>query len=221
MRFVNYLPIIISLVAGIAFASITFALIPLPNTSQFSSRQQVNLNDPYGSYPCQNVIINTNSNGTFYTCPHLNKIDNIIFDLPPPVYKLVLCTSTYGCSNDYTYIEIVPANLLTTEQKQQILDKVFDLPQVKEINSSGNDTTWKVGYFLIQPVQDNWYGDVQLVLNGIKRSTDGGCGLYGSARLNLETLEMVNVDIPSPSKSDLGHKCTRDFNPDAKNFVMP
>jgi len=197
MAFANVTPISIALAAGIAFAVISIILLSHPAAQ--SQVQQVNLDNPYVAYPCQNVIINTNGSGTFYTCPHSSPISNIVFELPSPTYKKVLCASTYGCARDYNYMEIIPSNLLTDQQKQIVVDKIMDLPEVKR--NSG----WKLDHFIIQPYGDRWHANIQLFIDHIKQLPPSQqCGWYGSVEVDLETLEILSVDI-IPPRSDV--KC--------------
>ena len=156
--------------------------------------QKVDLDDPLVAYPCEYVVLNTNGSGTFYTCPHLSEINNIVFDLPSPVYKKVLCTGTYGCAHAYNYVEIVPPNLISEQQKQLVIDKIMNLPETK-LNSG-----WTLADFIIHPRADRWFANVQLFLPGIKQLPPSQeCGWYGSAGLDLETLEILDVSNIPPS----------------------
>lgn len=222
--------IFVALSAGVIFAAMGFALFapkllttlqPSPSSDEDNFLSLTKSKD--AALPCIDAIIQTNSSGTFYTCQHSNPIPNTVFSLPPPTYKKAPCTSTYGCAYRYGYVEIVPPNLLTQPQRQQVLNTVLDLPHVKEETSAN----WTVDRFDIQSMGDKWYGHVTLLLvvKGIKRPADGGgCGWYGTATLNLETLKVVNVNIPTlPPTTTMSQseKCTTDVNPEAKNFVMP
>jgi hypothetical protein len=156
--------------------------------------ERVDFDSPYAAYPCQNAIIYTNSSGTFYICPHRSEISNVVFSLPAPVYKKVPCTSTYGCARPYGYQEIIPPNLLSQQQKQVVIDKVMNLPEVK-LNSG-----WTLDHFIIQPRTDKWIANVQIFLAGIKQLPPSlQCGWYGSADVDLETLEILDISNIPPS----------------------
>ena len=186
MLFSNGVVIFISLGVGIAFLALSL-ILSLP--------QRVDFDNPVFAYPCQNVIVNKNISGTFYTCPHPSEISNIVLKLPSPVYKQVKCTSTYGCAHPYNYMEIVPPNLLSEEQKQVVIDKVMNLPEVK-LNLG-----WTLDSFIIQPRADTWTANLQLFLAGIKPYPPSQeCGWYGQVEVNLETLEILDsANIPPSS----------------------
>lgn len=189
----NVVPAFISLAVGIAFASIS--LISLSHTAQSQTPEKVDIYNPYVAYPCQNVIVNTNSSGTFYTCPHTSEIANVVFSLPAPTYKKVACTSTYGCSRPYNYKDIVPSDLLSEDEKQIVIAKMMNLPEMK-LNSG-----WQLDHFIIQPREDRWIANVQFFIAGIKQLPPSQeCGWYGSVDIDLETLEILGVnDIPPRS----------------------
>jgi hypothetical protein len=137
-----------------------------------------------------------NTSGTFYTCPHPSKINNIIFELPSPVYKKMPC---YSCAHAYGYADIVPQNLLSEPQRQIVIDKVMNLPETK-LNSG-----WTLDHFIIQPREDRWIANIQLFLDGIKQLPPSQeCGWYGGVDVDLETLEILDV-ISIPPRSDV--KC--------------
>ena len=54
--------------------------------------------------------------------------------------KKVSCTSTFGCARPYGYQEIFPPDLLSEEQKQVVIDKVMNLPEVKLNSGTGTST---------------------------------------------------------------------------------
>jgi plastocyanin len=148
--------------------------------------------------PCENVIILVKSNETLYTClhpPEFKPASPIVLSLPAPTYRMVECTSTYGCSHRYNYEEIIPPNLLSDGQRKQVLDKVMSLPEVK-MNAG-----WKLDHFIVQPRADKWTADIQLFMDGIKQLPPSqDCGLYGQVDLDLETLDIQNVNnIPPKS----------------------
>lgn len=194
MALADGLPIFISLTVGIAFAAISLTL--LPHTTPPQVQERVDIDNPNVAYPCENAIVKTNGSGTFYTCPHASEINNIVFNLPSPVYKKVACTSTFGCSRPYSYMEEVPSNLLSEEQKQIVVAKIMNLPET-QLNSG-----WQLDHFIIQPRADRWIADVQLFLDGIKQLPPSQqCGWYGSAEIDLETLEILGIsNIPPRSE---------------------
>lgn len=150
--------------------------------------------------PCENGIISVSSNETLYTCPHppgFKPASAIVLQLPAPTYRMVECTSTYGCSHSYNYEEIVPPGLLSDGQKKQVLDKVMSLPEVKM------NTGWKLDHFIIQPRADKWTADIQLFMEGIKQLPPSQeCGWYGQVDLDLETLDVQNTSN-IPPRSDV------------------
>lgn len=151
---------------------------------------------PDAAMPCQDVIISERNGEIFYTCPHPQNINPdapIIFHLPSPTYKMQECTSTFGCSHRYLYREIVPPNLLSSEQQKQVIEKVMDLPEVKK--NSG----WTVDSFIIQPSADRWIGHVQLFIDGIQRLPPSQeCGWYGQVDIDLESLNVITIENIPP-----------------------
>ena len=86
--------------------------------------------------------------------------------------------------------------LLTEQQKQIVIEKIMNLPET-ELNSG-----WQLDHFMIQPREDRWFASVQLFLEGIKQLPPSQqCGWYGSAEIDLETLEIVGIsNIPPRSE---------------------
>lgn len=159
--------------------------------------------------PCENAIISVSSNDTIYTCPHppnFKPAGPIIFQLPAPTYRMVECNSTYGCSHRYNYQEIVPPNLLSDEQRKQVIDKVMSLPEVK-MNAG-----WKLDSFTVQPSADRWTGHVQLFVAGIKQLPPSQeCGWYGQVDVDLETLQVININN-IPPRSDASCSTSQENN---------
>jgi plastocyanin len=156
--------------------------------------------------PCEHAIISDGGyNNTLYTClhpPNFKPASPIVFHLPAPTYRMVECNSTYGCSHRYNYKELVPPNLLSDEQKKQVLDKVMNLPEVK-MNAEGG---WKVDHFAVNPSADRWTADIQLFMEGIKQlSPSQGCGWYGQVDIDLETLDILHINNIPPPRSTV--KC--------------
>lgn len=161
---------------------------------------------------CPNPEIIDKDNDVLVICLGPNGSRELgIFKLPPPVYKRVLCTSTYGCSGTYNYIEQIPPDLLTPEQKQMVIDKVMSLPEIK-----GNPE-WKLDHFIIQPRADKWFANIQFVLPNIRPLPYYPCGWYGSAEVDLQTLEILSADNFIP-RSDI--KCNNVTNPDVGKFTI-
>jgi hypothetical protein len=187
----------------IAAAGFVFALL-----SYFMSTAASEVQPPYAplqpddaAIPCQNVVISEKGGDTYYTCPHPpNYIPSspIAFNLPAPTYKKVLCAGPFGCSHRYGYQEIVPDNLLSEGQKQQVMDIVMNLPETKQ------NAGWKLDHFIVQPYDgDKWSANVQLFLTGIKRLPPSqGCGWYGSAEVDLETLKVRNISNIPPISTE-------------------
>jgi hypothetical protein len=196
MIFASNMSIIISLVAGVIFVTVTLLLLPQPipqlvKLQQVEQVQQVSLDDPVIAYPCEYTIIQTNSSGTFYTCRHPTERANIVFQLPTPAYKQVLCTSTYSCSHSYSYQEIIPSDLLTSEQKRAVIDKVLNLPELKVISG------WQIVSFNIQPIQDKWTANVDFHSKVVQPSSGAECW-QGDATIDLETLDVIGVEVIPP-----------------------
>jgi hypothetical protein len=144
-------------------------------------------------------FVRKNATHTFYTCPHASEIGYVAFNLPSPVYKKVRCTGTSGCAYAYTYMEIVPSNLLSEQEKQFVFEKIMNLPET-QLNSG-----WQLDHFVIQPREDKWFASVQLFQDGIKQLPPSQhCRGYGSAEIDLETLEIISI-TNIPPRSDV--KC--------------
>ncbi|AIF84632.1 hypothetical protein NTE_02589 [Candidatus Nitrososphaera evergladensis SR1] len=151
--------------------------------------------------PCQNVVISEKDGDTYYTCPHppnYTPDSPVAFNLPAPTYKKVLCAGHYGCSHRYGYQEIVPGNLLSEDQKRQVIDIAMNLPETRQ------NAGWKLDYFIVQPYDgDKWNANVQLFLAGLKQSPPSqGCGWYGSVDVDLETLKIRNISNLPPISTE-------------------
>lgn len=203
MAFINNnAPALIGLAAGIVFAAVSLALLSnvtpqtlLPPSIRIGQQQDAAL-------PCKNVIISDSGyNNTLYTCPHpanFRPTSPVVFHLPAPTYKMVECSGTYGCAHRYNYMEIIPPNLLSDEQKKQVIDKVMNLPEVK-INAG-----WRLDSFTIRPSADRWIGNIQLLIDGIKQLPPSQiCGWYGQVDVDLETLQVINIDNIPPRSNVL------------------
>lgn len=183
----------ISVIAATAFAAAFGFVMEFGVLSAISEAISPTTGNGDIALPCENAVINTNSSGTFYLCPHPTEVSNIVFELPSPVYKKMRC---FGCGVTFGYTEVVPPDLLSPQQKQVVIDKVMDLPETK-LNSG-----WTLDHFIIQPRGDRWIANVQLFVDGIKQLPPSkDCGWYGSADVDLETLEILDLSNIPPSST--------------------
>lgn len=142
----------------------------------------------FADYFCPNNSLVENEIGVFMTClHHENKERKTVFELPPPRYKLELCRGTYGCIASYVWIPQVPSNLVSEKQRQEVVNKVLQLPQTERWPSEP-----KLDHFLVMPSEDDWHADIQFFIYGVKMPQHNKCEYYDSATVNLETLEVLN-----------------------------
>jgi hypothetical protein len=123
---------------------------------------------------CPNNTLTQNQTGTFLTCLYANDTSKeTVFDLPPPVYALKLCTSVHGCMYPYYWMPWIPTNLISEEQKQQAIDKALSLPETKNWPAEP-----KLDHFLIFPTQDRWDANIQFFIAGVKMPQSSKCEYY-------------------------------------------
>lgn len=135
---------------------------------------------------CQNHTLGQNETGTFLTCMHTNNDSKeTVFDLPPPVYMLKLCTSMHGCMYPYTWVPQIQPNLISEEQKQQAIGEALALPQTKNWPSKP-----QLNQFLIIASSDKWIANIEFFIEGVKMPQHNKCEYYDSVELDLETLEI-------------------------------
>ena len=153
-----------------------------------------------GLLPCSNPIETRVDDNMYYTCTQsyngTRATEQAVINLSYPVYKRVQCTSTYGCGQSYNYVAEVPEDLLSPEQKEMVLQKVLNLPEVKE-----GGLQWEIDRFIIQPYNGyKWSADIQLFVDGISRLPPSQeCRWYGSVNVDLETLQVRGIgNIPPP-----------------------
>lgn len=131
---------------------------------------------------CQNPQINNNGENVTVTCLHpVNYTNNEQNTLPLPTYKRTVCSSTYGCSGHYTYIPLIPSNLLTESQKQLTIDKVLITTGLKQKYPNIH-----VGNFQIQSHADQWFAEINFLIPN--------CNWYPSSTVNLNTMQIVSSD---------------------------
>ncbi len=139
---------------------------------------------------CPNPDIDSRDGDTFVVCLNPEGLQELgPFRLPPPVYKKVPCTSMFGCSQDYNYIEQIPQNLLTQEQKQQVINKVVNETEIKAW-----PWHWELEHFIISPRTDRWFADIEFFVpeyREISPINRGECGWYSSVGIDLQTLELT------------------------------
>lgn len=157
-----------------------------------SKRIQGSKDSSGGYFPCSDPIETIRENGDrFYTCTHPAGYDysGNVFRLPSPTYKQTVCMGPYGCSQNYHYIAQIPDDLLSPDQRQQVIDKVIaDLPQ-RSITIGNTTLNWKLDQFIIDAFGDKYKASVILVLP-IIRSLNGDCGVYAGVQVDLETLDI-------------------------------
>lgn len=141
----------------------------------------------FASHFCSNNNLLENDMGVFMTCLHPEHKAGILFELPPPRYKLELCRGTYGCIANYVWIPQIPSDLVSEEQKQKIVDMVLQLPETKNWPSKPI-----LDHFLINSSKDNWRANVQFFIEGVKMPQHNKCEYYDSVTVDLETLEILN-----------------------------
>lgn len=210
-----------AIAAGCVFALLFYLIstsqqVPIPSLSLSSVPKAIQLtpaqfDNPDTAVPCNYIMITEKGSDTYYTCPHppdYRPASPILFHLPAPMYKKVLCTSTYCCSHRYNYMEIIPANLLSQQHKQQLVDKVMSLPQVKE------NLEWRADTIDTQPQADKWIAHVDLVLDKIRRPIGGECGWHGgNITVELETLQILGLDFNMPPDNAVrDEKCSTENN---------
>jgi hypothetical protein len=193
-----------TIAAGCVFALLFYMMLTnpeLPRASSSSGQQAIYItyeqyDNPDTAIPCQYIIITERDGDTYYTCPHTpdyRPASPILFHLPAPMYKKVLCTGTYGCAHRYNYMEIIPSDLLSQEHKQQLIDRVMSLPKVKE------NPEWRADTIYTHPQADKWIANVDLVLDKIRRPIGGECGWHGgNITVELETLQILGIDFNLP-----------------------
>jgi hypothetical protein len=128
-----------TIAAGCMFGLIFYLMSTRPqlptassSTPQATYLTSAEFGNPDTAVPCQYIAITEDGRDTYYTCPHppdYKPASPVLFRLPAPVYKKVLCAGTYGCSHRYNYIEIIPSDLLSPEHRQQLVDRVMGFPK--------------------------------------------------------------------------------------------
>lgn len=137
---------------------------------------------------CPNNMLAQNETGTFLTCMHADDYSKeTIFDLPPPVYMLKLCTAMHGCEYPYVWAPQIPPYLISEEQKQQTIDKALALPEIKNWHSEP-----KLNHFLITPTYDRWDANIEFFIAGVKMPQHNKCEYYDSVTMDLETFEILS-----------------------------
>jgi len=133
---------------------------------------------------CQNNTITRNDTGTFLTCILSDNAKNI-FELQSPVYKLETCTSMHGCGWQYVWTPQIQSDLISEEQKQQVIDQILHLPQTNNWPASP-----QLNHFLIFPNGDKWMANVEFYIAGVKMPQHNKCEYFDSVEINLETLDI-------------------------------
>jgi len=139
------------------------------------------------SYFCANQEYYSSGNDVFLICRHVSNSTSNAFNLPDPEYKYTGCG---GCALGFAYVPQIPANLLSDEKKQQVIDKVLEVTGLK---TRYPDIV--LDHFLIQARADHWFADVQFVIPHIMNGY-GHCGWYTASDVDLDTLQISPSDIP-------------------------
>ena len=171
---------LVPIIVAVSMASYLFIIIPITDSNVKIDMQRILLY-------CKNPKITNQDNNQLVICHHKqNSTDNGVLNLPLPMYKITPCHSIYGCGGYYNIILVQdPKNLLTSQQKQQVIDKITSIPA---INAWPPD--WKIGEFGIHPSDDKWFADVQFFLPSVKRP-NGECGAYSQVGVDLQTLAVT------------------------------
>ena len=139
-------------------------------------------------YMCPDHTLTTNSTGMYLACLHpKGTYQDVIYDLPSPTYKREPCNSTYGCSSKYSWIPQIPANLISNEQKQQVIDKLLSLSETQNWPSKPQIDSFSINYSA-----DRIEANVQFFISGVKMPQHDRCEYYDSASVDLETLEILS-----------------------------
>ena len=134
---------------------------------------------------CKNPEFINDRSSTLVICQHpANSTENHIFNLPLPVYKITPCVSTFGCFGPYWYIPQIPEDLLTPQQKQQVIDRVLQATGLKD-----RYPDIQLDHLFVEPREDNWFADVQFIIPHIMNGY-GNCGWYTAAQIDLQTFEV-------------------------------
>ncbi|HKU33357.1 MAG TPA: hypothetical protein VJR22_05885 [Candidatus Nitrosotalea sp.] len=143
------------------------------------------------SYFCTNQEYFTNGSDVFLICHHVSNFTSNVWNLPDPEYKYTVCG---GCALGFAYVEQIPPNLLSDQQKQQAIDKVLQMTGLKK-----QYPDLVLDHFLIRANGDSWFANVQFMIPHIMNGY-GHCGWYTASDVNLDTLEV------SPSQVPIGNK---------------
>jgi hypothetical protein len=143
------------------------------------------------SYFCTNQEYFTRENDIFLICHHPANSTSDIFNLPDPEYKYTGCG---GCALGFAYVPQIPSNLLSDEQKQEVVDKVLQVTGLKE-----KYPDIVLDHFLIEAHKDHWFANVQFMIPHIMNGYDH-CGWYTASDVDLNTLQVT------PNGVSIGHQ---------------
>ncbi len=144
---------------------------------------------------CQNPEIITENGNILVICHHpTNSTEMDTSNLPSPVYKRTRCVSTHGCFEPYSYIPQIPDDLLTPQQKQDVINKVLQVTRLKE-----KYPEIEFDSIHIEPTGDRWFANIQFVIPHIMNGS-GHCGWYTSNQIDLQIGDVYPNQVPIGNK---------------------
>ena len=141
---------------------------------------------------CNDPMISTNGSDTLITCPIPANVTSWI-DISPPVYKRTACSSTYGCSGPYVYIQQNQDTMISDKQKEELENFVLkDIPEAKSWPAG-----WKLDHVEIQ-VRPNGVNAYMSFFIPVVNPTYKYCGWYPTVGVDLERKEIFEKDNVIP-----------------------
>ncbi|MGB6464046.1 MAG: hypothetical protein WA799_06050 [Nitrosotalea sp.] len=141
-------------------------------------------------------------NETYKKCVISSSNATGIGNLPSPFFKYSEGGRVAGPFGEPTprYILVEPITpLLSQDQVEKVIDVIRSDSQIKS-----ESFAWKVYEMDFYPMNYSWYDDVQLVIHGIRDSSERlSCGWYSTVTIDLNTLTIVkknNADVISYEK---------------------
>ncbi|HZS74653.1 MAG TPA: hypothetical protein VFA69_09155 [Candidatus Nitrosotalea sp.] len=177
------------IVSGIIAFFITSSTMIIPSSQSSGSIEDYDMQRILSV--CSNPDITKQGNDVFVICQHpKNSTYTGIFNLPLITYKRVVCQSMYGCSGRYNYVPQIPADLLSSKQKQESIDKVLQDTGLKD-----RYPDIQLEHFIILASNDKWSADIQFIIPHIMNGYNH-CGWYTSTQIDLQTFEVSPIGVP-------------------------
>ncbi len=156
---------------------------------------------------CNDPIISTSGYDTIITCPIPANVTSWI-DISPPVYKRTVCTSAYGCSGEYVYIQQNKESMISEKQKQELENFVLkDIPEAKSWQAG-----WTLDHVEIHVQPSGVYAYLQFFIPVIN-PTYKYCGWYPQIGVDLERKEIFEKDNLIPKSTTLCSNANSSNNP--------